>query len=46
MPTNTPPATSSGWCIPRYIRDIATITGSTTAATQAATRSLRFGTPT
>ena len=24
MPTSTPPATSSGWCMPRYIRDNAT----------------------
>ena len=28
MPTTSPPATSSGWCMPRYIRESATITGS------------------
>jgi hypothetical protein len=38
-----PPATSSGWCIPRYMRENATKSGSTIAATQAAMRSLRLG---
>ena len=37
MPTTTPPATSSGWCIPRYMRETATKTGNAAATIHTAT---------
>ena len=43
MPISAPAATSSGWCMPRYMREDATKTGSRRAIAQAATRQLRFG---
>ena len=44
-PTSTPPATSSGWCMPRYMRDVATNIGSTSATRpgDAAQRAARDG---
>jgi hypothetical protein len=41
-PTTTPPATSSGWCMPRYIRDAASSTTIATAIDQIATVNVRF----
>ena len=41
-PTSTPPATSSGWCMPRYIRANATNTAISAAAAQTAIRAARF----
>ena len=38
IPTSAPPVTSSGECIPRYSRDIATQTGMSTATDQAMIR--------
>ena len=38
-----PPPTSSGWCMPRYMRETATNSGSSSATTQAATRQRPFG---
>ena len=37
IPMTTPPAMSSGWCIPRYMREKATNTGIRIATTQIAT---------
>src|SRR5689334_8093530 len=42
IPMTTPPAMSSGWCIPRYMREKATNTGIRIATTQIATCALRF----
>ena len=38
----TPPATSSGWCMPRYIRDVATNATIATTSVQATVRKTRF----
>ena len=35
MPTSAPPKTSNGWCMPRYIRDTATMTGTAMANVRA-----------
>ncbi len=37
-PTTTPPATSSGWCMPRYMREVATNATIATASVQATRR--------
>ena len=41
MPMTRPPATSSGWCMPRYMRAMATMIGIAIAIAQAAMRSPR-----
>ena len=42
MPTSAPPAMSSGWCMPRYIREKATKTGTRSATAQTAIWADRF----
>jgi hypothetical protein len=42
IPTRTPPAMSSGWCMPRYMRANATKIGIAVAAAQIATWAARF----
>ena len=43
IPTTSPPATSSGWCMPRYMRASATRTGITIATAQARRAALGSG---